>query len=328
MPKIADLVDKERLAQAVGTPEEKLDEYAAHSSQVSFYEIIGIPKRGAKRKGEYRIVHSAIEPWLAELHKKIAVLVNTNAGFRPCVTGFVSGGSIQVNAAPHCRARLVLHGDLSEFFDNISLDQVRLAFRSLGATDQIAGLLARLSTIDGFLCQGTRCSPAIANVVCRDLDTDLLALSATVGATYTRYADNLTFSGDRVPVAADVDRVVKDRGFALRGSCTEQRRGHRQFVTGLAVSDAQPRLPRKLKQQMRLVLYYVAKYGVDAHLEWLHERAHKPYPATEAGIDGMLRFMHSIEPRLVRLLRPKFEKGVEISTALRDESANNDEDQT
>lgn len=319
MSRFADLVDKDRLAQALGTPEDQLNEYADHSYQVSFYEVIGIPKRGAKRKGQHRVVHSANEAWLGELHKKIAMLVNANAQFSACVTGFVPGGSIKKNAEPHSRARVVLHADLKDFFDNITMEQVQRAFRSLGATESISVLLARLSTIDGYLLQGTRCSPAIANVVCRELDADLLTLASTTGSVYTRYADNLTLSGDRVPAATDVERFVNDRGFALREACTEQRRGRRQFVTGLAVSDAKPRLPRKLKQQMRLVLHFVAKHGVDAHLERLKTRFKSPYPGTEAGIEGMLRFMHSIEPKVARLLRVKFDKGVAISEALRAE---------
>lgn len=325
MPRFADLVDTERLAQALGTQEDRLEEYAGHAYQTLFYEVIGIPKRGAKRKGEYRTVHAANEAWLAELHKKIAVLINTNVSFPPCVTGFVPGGSIKANARPHCRARMVLHADLKDFFDNITLDQVRIAFRSLGAIDSIASLLARLSTIDGYLRQGTRCSPAIANVVCRDLDAALLALAATTGAVYTRYADNLTFSGERVPAATEVDRIVRNGGFALRGTCTEQHRGRRQFVTGLAVVDALPRLPRKLKQQMRLVLYFVKKHGVDGHLEMVRERHRSPYPATEAGIEGMLRFMHSIEPRLANVLQAKFEKGVAVSEALREDASGDGE---
>lgn len=313
MPRFADLVDKDRLAQALGTSEGRLDEYAGHAYQSSFYEVIGIPKRGAKRKGEYRTVHAANERWLAEMHKRIAVLVNASASFPQCVKGFVPHGSIKANAAPHCRARVVLHADLKDFFDNITLEQVRLAFRNLGATDQIASLLARLSTIDGYLRQGTRCSPAIANAVCCDLDADLLALAATVDAVYTRYADNLTFSGDRVPAAADVDRIVRGHNFELRGACTEQHRGRRQFVTGLAVTDAQPRLPRKLKKQMRLVMHFVENYGVDDHFE----RVRSPYPVTEAGIEGMLRFMHSIEPRFAGKLQKQLEEGVTRSEALR-----------
>jgi RNA-directed DNA polymerase len=317
MPRFVDLFNRERLAQALGTSEERLDEYANHADQASFYEVFGIPKRGAKRQGEHRIVHSANERWLAELHKKIAMLVNSNAApFPPCVTGFVPGSSIKNNASPHCRARVVLHADLKDFFDNITLDHVQSAFRRLGSITSMANLLARLSTIDGYLLQGTRCSPAIANVVCHDLDAELLALAGTVSAVYTRYADNLTFSGDRVPAGADVDGAVRRCGFELRDPCTEQLRGRRQFVTGLAVGDAHPRLPRKLKQQMRLVMYFVEEYGVDAHFE----NARSPYPATEAGIAGMagmLRFMHSIEPRFAQVLQEKFERGVAKSEALR-----------
>lgn len=319
MPTFADLVDKERLAQALGSPEDQLNEYADHAYQLSFYQVIGIPKRGVKRQGEHRIVHAAYDSWLGELHKKIAVLVNSNITFPECVTGFVYGGSIKKNAKPHCQARVVLHADLKNFFDSIKLEQVELAFRSLGATDTIAPFLARLSTIDGYLMQGTRCSPSIANVVCRELDGDLLTLGKTVGAVYTRYADNLTFSGDRVPAPEDVEHRVRGRGFALSGPCTEQLRGRRQFVTGLAVTETPPRLPRKLKQQMRLVMYFVEQYGVDAHLDRLQERAKLAYPATEAGIQGMLRFMHSIEPRLADSLQVKFDKGVAISEKKRAE---------
>src|SRR5690606_30060926 len=111
------------------------------------------------------------------------------------------------------------------------------------------------------------CSPVLANLVCRQLDGDLLALAAAHGAVYTRYADDIALSGERMPESAAVEAILAQHGFALRdGRCYLQRQGRAQFVTGLHVGDAsRARLPRPLKRRLRLILHYVEKFGVDGH---------------------------------------------------------------
>ena len=332
---LADLATEELVARALGASVEQLHGYATHAKQASFYNKIQIPKRGRHRRGQFRVVYEALYEWLQDVHKNIARLVNQNAAvpeWPECVQGFVADRSIRSNAKHHLGARLLLLGDLANFFDTITVGSVRTAFEELGAAPAIAELLARVSTIDGALRQGTRCSPAIANAVCRHLDQDLLALANPLGAHYTRYGDDLTFSGDRVPASARVDAIVRQHGFALRdGRCLQHRRGRRQYVTGLTISDPNgPRVPRRLKRQLRLVMHYVEKFGIDAHTERVLAPASKARRGTrtQTSLEGMLRFVQSIERPLAAKLRAQLATGIALSERLReaDEAESRDDD--
>jgi len=315
-PRFADLHDESDLAKAVGVPAARILDYARAPSQAAFYQAIQIPKRHRRRRGQFRVVHKARHDWLAQLHRMIAILVGRHVAWPECVQGFVDRRSIATNAAQHLGARIVLHGDLAGFFDAITTEQVRLAFVALGCAEPMAELLARASTIDGFLRQGTRVSPAIANLVCRQLDVDLQTLANAHGARYTRYADDLTFSGDDVPSSAEVAALVARHGFALRdGRCHAQSRGRGQYVTGLTVSDPSgPRLPRRMKRRMRLVLHFVEKFGVDDH--FAHAGPRRGF-ADQRQLEGALRFFHAIEPALTRRLRERFRRGLEKSKSRR-----------
>ncbi len=316
-PRFSDLRDLGELAQALGVSAERISEYAAAADQASYFKVLQIPKRGHKRRGQFRVVHSGGPLWLLQLHRMVALLIAANTELPDCVQGFVRKRSILTNARRHLGKKLVLHADLVGFFDAITAEQVRLSFASLGSPPAMAELLGRACTIDGALRQGTRCSPALANLVCRQLDVDMTTLGVAEGATYSRYADDMTFSGDRVPASADIEAIVKRHGFALRdGRCHLQQRGRGQYVTGLTVSTAEaPRLPRRLKRRMRLVLHYIARFGVDNHFARANsQRIFKDQRALE----GALRYFHSIEPALTKKLRVLFHAGIDKSTPERE----------
>ncbi len=225
VPRFSELLDVDEVARASGIAAADIQAYATAVEQAAFYECIRIPKRGRKRVGQFRVVHKANHEWLRQLHRLVATMVVDGVPLGPHVQGFVTGRSIRSNAQQHLGASRVLHGDISGFFDAITTAQVRDGFVALGAHDDMATLLARACTIDGLLRQGTRCSPAIANLVCRQLDVDLLLLAGSK-SRYTRYADDLTFSGDDVPDSEAVARVLGRHGFMLRdGRCHVQIRG-------------------------------------------------------------------------------------------------------
>lgn len=316
IPRFSDLQDVDELSRAVGKPASDIVRYAQSSDQASFYTLVKIPKRGRKRRGEFRVVHRANEDWLAQLHRGVAIIVVASTAFPECVQGFVSKRSILTNARFHLGARRVLHADIRGFFDAISIEQVRRGLVSIGAHESIAELVARACTIDGLLRQGTRCSPALSNLVCRQLDIDLITLANAHGARYTRYADDMTFSGDSTPASETVEAVLKQNGFELRdGRCYLQRRGKSQFVTGLHVGDEErPRLPRRLKRRLRLVAHFIEKFGTDAHFE---RHAKSRVVADHLQLEGMLRFVQSVEPELAWRLRRQCRRGSEKARALR-----------
>ena len=309
MPRFSDLQDATDLARAAGVSRADIERYAAAADQAAFYDLLRLAKRGRRRAGQFRVVHKAREEWLRDLHRAVAMMVVAATPPGAHVQGFVHGRSIRTNAAQHLGRRLVLHGDIRDFFDAITVAQVRDGLAALGANADIASLVARCCTIDGRLRQGTRCSPAVANLVCRQLDVDLLLLAGTTASTYTRYADDLVFSGDAVPDASAVAGIVERHGFALRdGRCYVQIRGCGQFVTGLHVFDDQrPRLPRRLKQRLRLVLHHIDRVGTDAHFAHRPERA--PLLNSAVALEGMLRYVQSIEPQLIPKWRAQYRRG-------------------
>jgi RNA-directed DNA polymerase len=130
-----------------------------------------------------------------------------------------------------------------------------------------------------------------------DMDRKFVSLAATHGAVYSRYADDLTFSGDDVPSENSVRAILNADGFSLReDKCRLQRRGRSQYVTGLSVSDsAMPRLPKRLKSRLRLVFHYIAIHGLSGHWE---KTGRRNQSSGEAWLEGMLRYAASIEPVL------------------------------
>src|SRR5205823_7816991 len=197
--------------------------------------------------------------------------------------GFLPGRSILTNAAVHTGARVVVKMDLASFFPTITLRRVKGIFRRAGYREQVATLLALLCTEapreivpfqgkDYYVALGPRClpqgaptSPALTNTLCLRLDQRLAGLAKKYGWRYTRYADDLTFS---LPKGHDGDphvgsliglvrRIVEDEGFAVHPDKTRlARSGGRQKITGLVVNgDLKPRVPRKLRRQMRAALH-------------------------------------------------------------------------
>lgn len=304
--RLKDIHSVQELAQAIGVSDSKIYEYAVSGSQEGFYEKLEIPKRGRNRRGEVREVYKASHKWIAQLHRSVSMLVTNSASFEKHVQGFLKGRSTLTNAELHLRKSIILHADIRNFFNVITESQVAKAFLTIGANSEISELLARVCTIDGFLRQGTRCSPIISNLVCKNLDQAMLDLASTHDCVYSRYADNMTISGEQIPDIWVVAQIVKDNGFELRDTgCYTQRRGARQFVTGLSVVDREkPRLPKQLKRKLRLVVYYASKYGRE-HFD--RSRRVDTIAPSWAQMEGMIAYAHSIEPdfanKLWKILR-------------------------
>lgn len=297
--KLRDLKSIDAIARACGVEPDFILEYSTSPDQKGYYNALKLAKRGKRRKGEFRIVFQARQARLAAFHRSISMIVVNNAVFGNHVQGFMKKRSTRTNAEQHLAAKVLLHADIKGFFDAITTQRVRDAFIAEGAAVHVADLLAKACTIDGLLRQGTRCSPIIANLVCHDLDQAFLRMARAQNCVYTRYADDITFSGDDVPTDESVRQVLKTYGFTLRDEkCIRQYRGRSQFVTGLSVFDEKaPRLPRRLKKRLRLTMHYIEKFGISAHFS--HAGITDP-DREEAWLSGMLRYASSIEPKLVK----------------------------
>jgi RNA-directed DNA polymerase len=281
------------LAANLGCSVSDLEELSTGTDQRQFYTRLEIPKKG-RRRGQFRIVHRP-DQRLGLIQKNVGRWITQLTDFDACVQGFVPRRSIATNARAHLGARLILHADIQDFFDAIKIVQVLDAFRKLGCAEPIAEVLARICTLNGQLPQGSSSSPPLANLVCRRLDADLLVLARAHQCQYSRYADDITISGDSVPAAADVSAILREHGFVLRkDKCRVQRRGRTQYVTGLTVSDrTRPRVPRVQKRRLRLILHYAARFGVADHLQ--RTRSEVDVSTELARLEGWLNFLHSVE---------------------------------
>ena len=296
--RLADLKTVGDVARACGVEQDFIEEYAQAERQRDFYTALKLRKRGRRKANQYRVVFAAKNARLAAFHRSVAMIIANSVKFGDHVQGFLKKRSTRSNAKQHLAADVLLHADIAGFLHAITMEQVFGAFVALGAPVKISQILASSCTIDGLLRQGTRCSPSLANLVCQNMDTQMISLADAHDCTYTRYADDMAFSGPRVPQDDAVAAILKTNGFALRdGKCYRQYKGRSQYVTGLTVADSErPRLPRRLKHRLRLVFYYIEKYGLQNHL---HRAGPENLSMEESWLYGMLKFARSIEPELV-----------------------------
>lgn len=175
--------------------------------------------------------------------------------------GFLPGRSTVTNAQPHVGCDWVVTADIKDFFPSITTAQVLDALKPLGLSAQRLDIIVALVTRDGRLPQGTPTSPHIANLVVRRMDMEL---SAQKGWTYTRYADDLAFSGGDNPhhLMQEVLLIVRSYGFQLAQHKTRiMPRSQRQIVTGIVVNEKLA-LPKGTRRKLRAMLHKLKKEPV------------------------------------------------------------------
>jgi len=220
-----------------------------------------------KRSGGHREI-CAPYPALLDCQRWLASTVWQAFTPHPAAHGFVSGRSIKTNAAVHLGADCILKMDLADFFPSIRINRVIALLRSVGYPLNIAYVMAKLATFEGVLPQGAATSPSISNAVCRRLDMRLFEMAKAWDLRYSRYADDLTFSGVRLPGMLEdrVTHIIGEEGFTIRHEKTVSLgRRDPKFITGIAVHTGTLRIPRKLRRSLRQEIHYIRRYGLTSH---------------------------------------------------------------
>ena len=261
----------------------------------------------AKRRGGVRTIYVADAEVSSVLKLLLRALEVSDIYHVPdCVHGYVKGRSIRSNATQHLARDVVLSVDLEDFFPLISLDMTRQSLVAHGVDDDLALAIARGSSIEGHLAPGLSPSPWLSNLVFHDCDMRLMRLADSLGVTYSRFADDLTFSGQfGDEVLAAVTEELGALGWTLNNRKTRfMRRGGPQYVTGLYVGRAdQPYIPRRFKRELRMRLHYLAKYGY-SDVESRGRGEEMFYSAAA----GSIRHIWSLEPRTAKRLEALFEE--------------------
>jgi RNA-directed DNA polymerase len=183
----------------------------------------------------------------------------------PAATGFERGRSIVDNANAHVGKAAVLRMDIKDFFPSTPARRVHDYFRAIGWNRDASRVLVALLTHNGGLPQGAPTSPRLSNLVNHRLDARLAALAKSRGATYTRYADDITFSFDQDDshrvgkVKHLAGMIIRDEGYQVhtRKKVSIRRRHECQLVTGLVVN-TRVSLPRSTRRRLRAIEHHIA----------------------------------------------------------------------
>lgn len=237
-----------------------------------FYRHFSIPKRDNTTRDIYEPLPDLkfVQNWI--LHN---ILENvTVSGY---AKAYVKGKNLKTNAWYHTNQPVLVTMDIKNFFPSITITQVTRIFENLGYAHNISCFLARLCCLNHVLPQGAPTSPYLSNLRMLALDDKLAKYAKEHKLHYTRYADDLTFSGDFEPkiLIKDVKDFVFTEGFSINSKKTRvARKNARQEVTGIVVN-SHTQISREKRRMIRQQVYYIRKFGLDSHLEHIHElRAH------------------------------------------------------
>jgi RNA-directed DNA polymerase len=243
-------------------------------STVSHYRKFYMPKKS----GGKRLI-AAPMPRLKKAQHWILENILNKVAVHQAVNGFALNKSIVTNAQPHIGKDLVLNMDVKDFFPSIHFKRVKGLLQQLGYSQKIATILSLICTeavteeveIDGknyfvqkgnrVLPQGAPSSPAITNILCFKLDKRLQGLAAKLSCNYTRYADDVTFSGSKETNAQQlvwrIKKIMQDEGFTVHPDKIRiMRKGTQQEVTGVVVNQ-QLNVSRKKLREFRALLHNI-----------------------------------------------------------------------
>jgi RNA-directed DNA polymerase len=287
----------------------------------------------SKGYGSIRLIESPKRK-LKKLQRKILDEILEKIPLHEAAHGFCPGRSIRSFAEPHVGKRVVLRMDLTDFFPSISGARVRAFFHTAGYPEAVADRLGGICTnaapgalwralgkeldpqriaearrlyASPHLPQGAPSSPALANLCFFRADCRLSGLAKAAGATYTRYADDLAFSGDEY-FERSVDRfatrvaaiVLEERYRVHHRKTRVMRQGVRQYLAGIVVNE-RVNVVRPDFDELEAILTNCVRRGPESQNREKH-------PAFRSHLDGRVGFVESINPTKGARLRRIFER--------------------
>ena len=276
-----------------------------------------------KRRGGRRLIE-APKALLKTTQKRLLHSLLAHIPPHPAARGFRPGHSILDYVSPHVGRSIVLRFDIRDFFTSIPASRVHALFRTAGYPLAVARLLTGLCTnaVPAGVCvgradarcyaqphlpQGAPTSPALANLCCYRLDLRLAGAAAAGGAAYTRYADDLAFSGDAAFACSSarfvplVWRIVREAGFTLNHRKTRvMRQGVRQRLAGLVVNE-NPNVDRRTYDRLKAILTNCVRLGPEGQ-----NRGSRP--DFRAWLRGQVAFVHQVNPQRAARLEGLLER--------------------
>ena len=239
--------------------------YAVSNNLSKHYRKAKLPKKN----GGFRNL-SVPDEVLKSIQKRIAEVLLIHMPVSRYAKGYRFGSSTLRNAKHHVGKQVVLKLDILHFFDSIRYSTVKdKVFPEEIYAEPLRILLTMLCYHKDALPQGAPSSPAITNIILYEFDEQLGQWCRERNIAYTRYCDDMTFSGvfDPAEVVRFVRLELRKMGFLLNEQKTRiQRPGQQQSVTGIVVNEKLS-IPADYRRKLRQELYYCRKFGIQEHLQ-------------------------------------------------------------
>lgn len=209
-------------------------------------------------------------PILKSIQKRILKNVLEEKMISKCAYAYKKGLSTILNAKSHVGCKVILKLDIENFFDNINFYKVyNSCFNENLYPKKLGMLLTNLCVYNDRLPQGSPTSGYISNIVLRNFDCNIDAYCKDKNINYTRYSDDMTFSGDfdiRKLIKYVNELLYKERFRLNKSKIKVVLNTTRQQVTGIVVNE-KINLSKNYKRKIRQEVYYILKYGVKSHIE-------------------------------------------------------------
>lgn len=248
----------EHLSYRIGFTISELEKVASRAE--SLYNFVN----ELKKSGGFREIskpHYRLKTIQHSIHKLLQEITISNSAH-----GGIKCKSSLTNAKIHCAQKFLLKLDLKNYFPNISHHAVFNMFhKKLGCSPPVASLLTRLTTVKKQVPQGGSTSTDIANIVFRDTDARLEGLAKKFGLNYTRYVDDICFSGKDIPeqFTRSAEQIIENSGFVLNSQKKLLLDGSMpKIITGLSVNRKKPNVPRNIRREVRKQTFILRKHKV------------------------------------------------------------------
>jgi RNA-directed DNA polymerase len=284
-----------------------------------FYQI-------RKKKGGFREISvphkdlKFIQNWIkVNIFDKVEIPANNYSH------AYLKNKSIYTNALPHSNSEIVLNIDLKKFFDSITETRVYSLFKYLGFSTNLSVDLAKICTCPisnryfetfeenemdlfqnifdnhiGVLPQGACTSPSISNLICTRIDKRFFAYSLKNNIKYTRYSDDITFSGNKnnLPNLSLIKKIISEENFFINyNKISYKVKGQRQMVTGLVVNES-VKVPKKFKREIYRHLHFCIKFTPAIHFKFLADKENVSIKGFQKEwLLGKIRYVYSIEQK-------------------------------
>ena len=260
--KLPIIYDVKHLSKLIGIQETYF--YQASNSQESYYRKFKI----YRKDGRTRTIHEPL-PNLKTIQKWILENILYQVDVSRFAKAYIKETSIKDNVRFHINQKKILKLDIKNFFPSIKGAQIYKVFLELGYTAELTKMFTDLSLIYNRLPQGAPTSAYLSNLSLLNFDIIVSSYCTSKKIRYTRYADDMTFSGD-FNVGELIELVKKELAknnlFLNERKTRVLRKNTRQLVTGITVNE-KLQVSRPYRKKIRLEMYYIQKHGITSHLK-------------------------------------------------------------